>query len=243
LQDTKGEGDVLLLEWSAPPEAPYSDVATWKWASPHWSERREKFLKSQLAALTEPAFRTQFLNQWVSAVDGWIPQSVWAQGFSEVEPVGAPDVVAVEVAMDGSRFAIVSAYPCEEGVVVRSALTKSSSRLWEIVEELQPKVLLLPPQLMVHYRGRKPAVQVGVAEIHKQLVGVGRALAEGKVLHSKEDQNLTDHVTRAVAVNSESGLRLSTAKSSGPIEATRALVWAVGEVLRPSQPRPKVRAG
>jgi hypothetical protein len=245
LQDTKGDGDILLLEWSAPPEAAYDDPATWRWASPHWSPRREAFLTSQLQAIPEAAFRSQYLNQWVASIDGWVPASVWADGYSTEEPpAGPPDVMAVEVAPDGTRFAAVNAWQLEAGqVMVRSWLTASPAALWQHVEATAPKVLLLPPSLMVHYKGRKPAVQVGVSELHRHLMGVGSALANTRVLHHPEDRNLTEHVAVAVAVNSEHGLRLSLNKSKGPIEACRAMVWAVGECLRPSQPRPRVVAG
>jgi hypothetical protein len=102
-------------------------------------------------------------------------------------------------------------------------------------------VLLLPPQLHVHYKGRRRATMVGVAEMGRHLPGVGRAISEGIVLHRSDDHILTDDVGRAVASTTEAGVRLSYRKSSGPIEAARAMVWAVGETLRPSGPRPIVR--
>ena len=242
LQDTDGSGDVLLLEWSAPPEADYSSEATWKWASPHWSDRRTKFLNAQLQAIPESGFRTQYMNQWVASIDGWIPASVWAAGFDNRKPpTEPPTVTAVEIAPDGARFAVVNAWEVEDGkIYISSWLTKSSSALWERLEQLEPKVLLLPPQLMIHYRGRKPAHQVGHMELHRQLLGVGRALSDGQILHHKDDHNLNDHVSVAVATHTEGGMKISTRKSQGPIEACRAMIWAVGEVMRPSQPRPKV---
>lgn len=242
LQDKDGKGGVLLLEWSAPPEAPYDDPRTWRWSSPEWSDRRLEFLRGRVGTVAEPVFRTQYLNQWVQAVDGWIPASVWALGNDPTPPPAQqPDALAVEVSPDGARYALVAAWWLDERIVVRSTITLSSSVLWRTVDEYRPRVLLLPPQLHVHYTGRIRAVQVGVSEVQRHLVGVGRALADGKVLHDPGDYNLTDHVGRAVAVTTDAGMRLSTTKSAGPIEAARAMVWAVGELLRPSQPRPKVR--
>ena len=74
------------------------------------------------------------------------------------------------------------------------------------------------------------------------LRGVGGGFREGRVIHDPADHTLNDDLGRAVAVTTDSGTRLSQAKSSGPIEAARALVWAVGEILRPGNPKPKARA-
>jgi hypothetical protein len=243
LQDTKGTGDVLLIEWSAPPEAPYDHPNTWRWASPNWSPRREKFLASQLASISEAAFRVQYLNQWVSSVDGWIPASAWAAAESDLEPEGRPDVTAVEVAPDGSRFAVVSAWAIGEAIVLRASSTPSSAVLWSTVEGLAPSRLLLPPQLHIHYTGRGRPTMVGSTEMGRHMIGVARAINEGRVLHSHDDHVLTSDVGRAVAVTTEQGMRLSIRKSPGPIEAARAMVWAVGEILRPGVPKPRIRSG
>lgn len=244
LQDRTGKGGILLLEWSAPPEAPYDAEETWRWASPEWTRRRREFLRGRVSTVAEPVFRTQYLNQWVQAVDGWVPASVWARGYSTLEPSPEerPEAVAVEVAPDGSRFGMVAAWKVDGGILVRALVTLSSSALWRQVEEWRPRVLLLPPSLLVHYTGRLRAVQVGSLEMGRHMAGVSRCIADGQLLHHPEDHNLNDHVGRAVAVTTDQGVRLSTSRSAGPIEAARAMVWAVGECLRPAQPRPKVRA-
>jgi phage terminase large subunit-like protein len=243
LQDKDGTGDVLLIEWSAPPDAPYDDPATWRWASPHWSDRRRDFLHSQLASVGEETFRRQYLNQWTLATGGWIQAGTWARGYADVEPEGAPDVVAVEVSPDGARFGLCAAWRHGDAVIVRGYATMSSSALWHRVEDYQARALLLPPQLHVHYRGRQKATMVGVTEMGRHLPGVGRAIGDGIVLHRSDDHVLNDDVGRAVASTTEAGLRLSNRKSSGPIEVTRAMVWAVGETLRPANPRPLIRVG
>jgi phage terminase large subunit-like protein len=242
LQDTDGSGDVLLLEWSAPPDLPWDHPNTWRWATPHWSDRREAFMRSRMA-IGEAKFRMQYLNQWVASANGWIPAGVWAAAAStDPVPDRAPDVVAVEVSPVGERFAIVSAWRDHDRVVVRASSTVSETVAWQTVDQANPRVLLLPPALFIHYRGRRRAVQVGVAELGKHLGGVGRAIHDGRVRHHPADHVLGDDIGRAVAVPTETGIRLSQAKSAGPIEAARAMVWAVGEILRPSSPKPKVRA-
>jgi hypothetical protein len=243
LQDVTGDGDVLLLEWSAPAEAKYDDPATWAWASPYWTPRRQEFLESQVASIPESTFRAQYLNQWVASVDGWIPASAWANGETTVEPTGRPDTTAVEVSMDGNRFAAVSAWSTPTGIVLRAATTQSSARVWEYVARFDAPRLLLPPSLAVHYLGRRKPIVVGSTEMGRYMIGVGRAILDGRVQHHPDDHVLTDDVLRAVAVTTEAGMRLSIRKSPGPIEAARAMVWAVGEILRPAAPKPKIRAG
>ena len=95
---------------------------------------------------------------------------------------------------------------------------------------------------MVHYRGKYRPVQVGTTELGRHLVGVGRAIHDGTVIHHPSDHVLNDDVGRAVAVATETGVRLSVKKASGPTEAARALVWVVGELLRPSNPKPMIRS-
>jgi len=176
-------------------------------------------------------------------VDGWIPGAVWAQSArNDPPPDRAPDVVALESSPDGGRLAIVAAWRDGDRVIVRAHATLSTSAAWGIVDRYAPRLILLPPGLFVHYSGRRRTVQVGVAELGKHLTGVGRAIRDGRVVHDPADHTLNDDLGRAVAVTTDSGTRLSQAKSSGPIEAARALVWAVGEILRPGNPKPKARA-
>jgi len=193
--------------------------------------------------MAESKFRTQYLNQWVQSIDGWVPAAAWATGYDDRQPPDeVADAVAVEVAPDGERFATVAAWRIDDQVIVRSVASSSATAIWEQVEAWNPRLLLLPPPLMVHYAGRRRPTPVGTTELGRHLVGVGRAIAAGDVRHSPTDHILTTDVSCAVATPSETGLRLSIRKATGPTEAARAMVWAVGELLRPSSPRPAIRS-
>lgn len=242
IQDTRGEGDILLLEWSAPPEAAYDDQRTWRWASPHWSPRREEFLRSQLQAIPEGAFRTQYLNQWVKAVNAWIPATSWARCASSIVPEGVPDVVAVEESMDGVRYAAVAGWRSGGGVIIRSYITNSPSQLWRRVEQWEPRLLLLPGTLAGRYHGRRRVQVVTSSDNAKAMPGVARGIADGLVWHDPADLGLADDVGRAVAAQTDTMVRLSRSRSTGPIEACKAMVWAVGELQKPAPARPMVRA-
>ena len=124
------------------------------------------------------------------------------------------------------------------GVVVTAA--------WRRVAALKPHRVLLPPTLAYHYPGDPRVVSlVGSREVRTFLPAVTRAIHQKDITYRADDHYLTDHVLRAVSVTnpSDGGLSLSTARSNGPITAARALVWAVGEQLRPRPAKPQIVAG
>lgn len=114
LLDPPAAGGALILEWSARKDAPMDDPGTWREASPHWSDRRERLVaKRYVAALRgesddpdEPdpiaSFRSQWLNIWPdrqtkpSKGDELVAVAAWAElgGVSAVS--SGPLTVAVE---------------------------------------------------------------------------------------------------------------------------------------------------
>jgi hypothetical protein len=85
-------------------------------------------------------------------------------------------------------------------------------------------------------------VQVGARELAERLLGVQAAVGEGRVLHHPDDRVLTEDVLRTVVVETEAGRRISRHRSTGPVEATRAMVWVVGELLKPPPARPVIHS-
>jgi len=78
--------NVLLMLWSAHPDADYADEATWKASSPHWSkDRRDLMARKYAAALAgvdEPEFddpdpvrgwASQYLNVWPRLLESVLP--------------------------------------------------------------------------------------------------------------------------------------------------------------------------
>jgi hypothetical protein len=76
--------NLLLLEWSAPPEAALEDEGGWRQASPHWTPQRRALiaaaLDTALNAEPDPAepdpiasFRCQWLDQWPHDVEAENP--------------------------------------------------------------------------------------------------------------------------------------------------------------------------
>jgi hypothetical protein len=50
---------------------------------------------------------------------------------------------------------------------------------------------------------------------------------EERLVHA-DQQNLAEHVGRAVLIRSQNSMALSSQKSPGPIELARCMVWAAG---------------
>ena len=241
-------GEVLLLEWSSPPEAPYDEPETWRWASPAWDDRREKFLRSRVAAMPSTEFASQFNNQWQVSLNPWLPPDVWkACGVSRLAwPTGKDSaVVAVESSMVDGRLSAVVAWKRGDRVAVRSHMTESPAGMWAWIDKFRPARVLLPPPLEVHYPGNPQRVGIVTAgTIRTLLPGVTRSIRGRDVVFHRDDEYLTAHVLAAVSVgNTDGGMSLSTARAASPTEACRAMVWAVGEVLRPASPKPRVVTG
>ena len=116
--------DVLLLEWSADPSAAVTDRDAWRQASPHWSDRREAFIASQLDQLGEDTFRTQILNQRVDALGGWVTRSQWEACQSPLDlqagPAAPKIIAACEYSEDGSLYALVVTQRIGDRIVART---------------------------------------------------------------------------------------------------------------------------
>jgi hypothetical protein len=61
---------------------------------------------------------------------------------------------------------------------------------------------------------------------------VKQMIAERRVFHTGETM-LEEHVGRAVAVRTPGSIAISTAKSPGPVELCRCLIWAAALASKP----------
>lgn len=102
--------DVLLIEYSAPPDddLDIDDPRVWRACSPHWDERREAWMARKRERAEERAFRQQALNQWVPSLT---PPALGAGTYGRVACARAPGgalAFGAEVAADHSRAVIVA---------------------------------------------------------------------------------------------------------------------------------------
>jgi hypothetical protein len=117
-------GDVLLLEWSAPPEADPSDRWGWLWASPDWSPERERTL---IAESPLPGFATEYLVQHddptgvVDAGELLVAEDVWLAARSAGLRPDPGSVLAAAVEDDfGRGGAVALAWRAEGRICVRA---------------------------------------------------------------------------------------------------------------------------
>ena len=237
---------VLILEWSAPPEAYVDDREAWRLASPHWTPQRLEALEHAYATSSEADWRRQYLNQWVLAARSWISPAQWADATDpELELPRSPAGTVAINDQDGrpGQCGYVTAVLDGDRVLVQGRAFPSRRALWTALEQLgrerRGAELLYPASFQQHVArlpGFKP-VKVGSAE---QRAGYGPtlgAIVDGRLAHDG-DEELTRQILTATPVTvPDVGTTLSARRSPGPIYLARAAVWAVGSELRPERRR------
>jgi hypothetical protein len=238
---------ILLLEWSAPPEAYVDDRDAWRLASPHWTPARLEALEHAFATSSESDWRRQYLNQWVLAARSWIAPAQWAEATElELELPRAPAGTVAINDQDGNpgSCGYVAAVLDGERVLVSGRAFPSRRALWAALEDLgrtrRGAELLYPASFEKHV-ARLPGflpVKVGTAE---QRAGYGPtlgAVVDGRLRHDGGDELTRQMLTATPVTIPDVGTSLSARRSPGPIYLARAAVWAIGAELRPEQ-RPR----
>jgi hypothetical protein len=250
------QATVLILEWSAPPDAASDDPEAWRVASPHWNERRAERLAGFYRSTSDTDFRMQYLNQWVQGSShAWVSDLAWLKCRDENRSLAATSVgaVAIETHIAGEPFGWVHAtLDRDDGaVIVRAGVCASRRELWSVLEQTAAEhrgVKLLYPEGFRHHVPAIPQmgerIKIVTSETFAAYAATVAAIRSGAVAHAAQTV-LTEQVLSAVPYTiADRGSMLSSRASSGPIYLARALVWAVGYELRPIQaPRPVVISG
>jgi hypothetical protein len=247
--------DILLIEWSAAPDAAVDDQAAWRAASSHWNERRLERLERLYRSTSEQDFRIQYLNQWVvGSVNAWVSDLAWGRcRLAERELALEGGSVAIETHQAGEPFGWLHAVldRSDGVVVVRAGVCSSRGELWRELERIAAThrgVRILYPEGFRHHvpriAGSGDTEKVTPADTFAAYAATRSAIRSGALAHAGQAV-LTEQVLAAVAYTvAERGATLSSRASSGPIYLARALVWACGAELRPSQShRPMVLSG
>jgi hypothetical protein len=244
---------ILLLEWSAPPQAYADDREAWRLASPHWTPGRLEALEHAFATSSENDWRRQYLNQWVLAARSWVAPAQWAEAADPalVLPPSPAGTIAIND-QDGrpGSCGYVLAVADGDRVLVSGRAFPTRRALWAELEELAKRrrgALLLYPASFEKHVARLPgfkATKVGTAE---QRAGYGPtlgAIVDGRLRHDDGDELTRQILTATPVTVPDVGTSLSTRRSPGPVYLARAAVWAIGAELRPEQrPRPMVVGG
>jgi len=255
-----GTGD-LLIEWSAPGDAPLDDLAGWRQASPHWTPRRERMVRKQLegaragevADPDEPdpieAFAAQWLNRWPRRVtevadDGsepLLPDWLWqALVDPELESDG-PLFVAVEDNWGkGAAVAATSMLPdgrIEVGGWTCDDWDEALEQVQQVALQRRVRQLLVGASMLGRVPpGTVPTPQAaGQAETRPGLAEFRDLAAGYQLVHNSTGE--LDRAVRAARVKeAQAGLILVPSENR---HLVRALMWAVHAAHKPA-PQPSV---
>jgi hypothetical protein len=250
------EAELLILEWSAAPDADIDDRHAWRDASAHWSPRRLERLERLYRSTSPAEFRTNYLNQWVSgSARAWVSDLAWGRCRAPEREIPPRELstIAIESHVSGEPFGLIHAGldPDDGRVIVRGEVCASRRELWELVGQIAQShrgVRLLYPDGFRHHVPRIPGVgetvKIAPSESYAAYNATVVAVRSGALAHASQNV-LTEQVLSAVAYTvAERGTLLSSRASTGPIYLARALIWAVGFELRPERGhRPMVVAG
>jgi hypothetical protein len=253
-----GDGD-LLIEWSAPAEAPLERLETWRMASPHWTPQREREVAKALAVAQagetpdpdepdpEQSFRAQWLNQWPKGMnqpgagEPLLPAGLWGYladpGMASTGPLfvavedkfGEGAAVAVAALLDDGRIE-VDGWLYDDWDSAMDRVNRLGA--WRRIRHLQVGASMLKsvPQ------GMTPRAQAaGTAETRIGLPLLRDLAAAGMIAH--HDTGELDHAVTAAQVKQLSaGLALM---SHDETHLVKACVWAV-QAAHKQPPSPAV---
>lgn len=230
-------GRAFFCEFSPPPGVDPQDKQWWPWANPSLGHLIDPEELEEEARNDWATFVRTGLNQWVTSMESWLPLGAWEKQAT-LNPMPAGGVLAVEKAPEDSRWVGLRAVTTEQGVQVHVefAVTSEQAMLAETARVMRdPKVqLLMPPgiDLRLPPQLARRTKTVGVREIRLWTSPVQAMIINGEVWHDSH-QVLAEHVNRAVAKTVEGSWYVMAARSPGPIELCRCLIWAVAIAAKP----------
>lgn len=238
--------DVLLLEWSAPPDAPIDQVETWMYGSPQWSDAREKFVRQQFMAVEPSAFKRQYLNQWVIRHDHWLKDGLWDAALESAEAM--PDghwCVAAESDFDGMANAVAVAAVDTEGLIHVRVTTHRTIRdvddkLAQLRAQHPDQSVMVTPAYLERLTSHTDGV-VGQREAAAATQILLDAFDRQVIRHDGSEQ-LRDQLARSTISKRSGGWVLTSPAGSGGVYAARAVMFAVAQATKTPKPRPMIVA-
>lgn len=243
--DNDDPGRLLLLEWSAPPDADPDDVETWKWASPEWSDRREEFLRDQHRQINPDQFATQYLNQWVGRVDSWLSGKTWreTEDPDRTLPEDRVWTLVVESDFDGMSHALAIAAEDDDGrLVTRVTLHRMISELdaaIQAVRDQHPQVQLYATPTYVDRLRQHIDGLVGSREASAATQTLLDLFERGVIAHDGSPV-LLDHLHRARLSKREGRWMLVAPRGQSGIHAARAVMFAAWQASKVQKPAPMI---
>jgi hypothetical protein len=223
-----GDGQTLVLEWSADPAADPLDPATWRSATPWWTPSRERFLAVKAR---QRGFSTEYLNLWPNvgaAASGW-PVGWVDLGSGPREPPRGL-LGAVECSPDRRRFGIAVAELVGGRV---SVWTRSFDTVAAAVAQLRswaPSVVLCGVTLAGDVSGAWQLEPVGTKETGWATPRFSDLVGRGQLVHDHDPGMVREVETARVSIT-EAGPVVSARRSEGPVPTVKAACWASWAVV------------
>lgn len=231
-------GPMYFAEWSPPSGVDPLTVEAWEFSNPSMGHLLPvSVLEAEAKAPNRQAFLRSSVNLFTSAANGWLEPGFFDTLKTE-DPVPSGGVLAVDNSVDSAHYVGVRAIQNGDKVLVTVAFQVDNlSACWREIETLlteNPSLLLsIPPSMELScppkYERRRNIV--GYRELGKWTQPVRAMITEGRLAHTGE-LSLTEHVERAVMVKANGSVSLSSARSSGPIELARCMVFAAAQASR-----------
>lgn len=232
---------VLLIEWSALPDADPEDEDAWRAASPHWNDNRRNVVAHAKATMSEDEFATQFMNRWIKRkmnANMWVDADVWAK---QAEPhLRLPEggvVIAVEDFFGRGASGAVAGRVGDR-ILVTGSLFPDRGRAYQWAEKVATEHdgsrLIVGKSLEGDAAlARIPVSQVdgfGTGQTRPALASVRELLAAAELVHDGGD-DLTEQVTGMQVTTGPAGLAVPP-RHAGRTDLARCAAWAVLAIHR-----------
>lgn len=251
--------DTLVLEWSAPWSADRSDPATWRLASPHWSDARESLIARKLEQAqsgesvdpTEPdpiqAFDAQWLNRWplarVARLEGdpLLVEGVWAD-LLDTSAVAVDHLVAAMEDHFGEGAAVALAGVTRDGRIFTTGMLferRADAFTWAYNQADDLDALLIGASLSTEpavVRVQCPVVIRGTHETRRALSQFRELTTDRHVVHDGNPE-LAEQILSIRVRHQDSGLGIV---SKTRTDLARCAMWAVTYVHQQQSLQPGV---
>jgi hypothetical protein len=237
--DTKTKSRLYFCEYSPPANLNPLSLEAATWANPALGITvDEETILDELKNPNTSATLRSVCNLWITSSRSWLENGLF-ESLGDVEAMPDGGVLAVEASSDDHRFVGVRAVANGETVLVTvEFIVDNLNDLWKSIEECKQNhkglQVVVAASLDLHLpkslHGR--AVLVGVKELQKWTTLVRSMIMSKQVRHTGESL-LVEQVDRTVLSKHNGVNTISSARSPGPIELCRALVWAVATAGKP----------
>jgi hypothetical protein len=244
--DTGEQNGTLLLEYSPPPELDPMTPEAWRYANPALvhdgnpnGTLTTRTIEREAVAPNRAAFLRSSVNIWCQTDAGFLAPGQFEACRTDKPPLPG-GVLACEVSIDDGRYVAVRCNTNADGMPTATVALMADTvpTFWKAVREQlakNPGVLLaITPTLDAHCPTdlSHRRMIVGYQEITRWTAVVKQMVTERRLLHTGETM-LTEHVGRAVAVRTPGSIAISSAKSPGPVELCRCMIWAAALASKP----------